>query len=291
MYGLDDSMFGDFKKVENYKLKNGEHKFRILPPFAEGQLYAFVRLHWMSNQDGSFKIPVRCLATKKAGAEEVCPICWQAKQMKDKAANLKATGDVENGQALEDRASNINARATYIWQILDNEGQHKVLSIGYRAHEALKQKVGFYWKQKKVNVTNPERNYKIYCNRTGQKAQTNYAFEVLDGPQDVRKIDVPELHNLNEIHETRSIEEMKKIAVDGFVTIKKKDDTELPTGNTESKPQETKAETPSQTETKQAEDKELEQSAAKVEAPPVEDSAPAETNPSFGGFTADDIPF
>lgn len=288
MYGLDDSMFGDFKSVESYKLKNGEHKIRLLPPYKQGALYAFVRLHWVSNQDGSFKIPVRCAASKKAGAEEVCPICWQVKQMKDKAANLKATGDAQNGQALEDRASNLNARATYIWQILDNEGQHKVLSLSYRAHEALKQKVGFFWKQKQVNITDPERNYRIYCNRTGQKAQTNYAFEVLDGPQDIRKIDVPELHNLDEIHELKSIEELKKIAVDGFITIQKKGDSELPDGSQEN----TQAESAPTNQVDQAkEEDELQKSAEKVAAPPIEDSVPANTNPSFGGFSADDIPF
>jgi hypothetical protein len=229
MYGLSDEMFGDFKKKESYKLKNGEHKIRILPPFAPNRLFAFHRVHWFPESQGQYNIPVKCLADRKKGSEEVCPACERTSKMKADAANLIATNQYAEGKELEETAVKLSAKATYLWQVLDPEGQHKLLSISYRAHEALKEVVGFWWRQKKVNVTNPERNYKIYCNRTGQKSQTNYAWQVLDGAQDIRKIDIPELWNLDEHFDITTFEEMANIVELGHVPSRKKTDASTTT--------------------------------------------------------------
>lgn len=290
MYGLSDEMFGGYQKKENYKLKNGEHKLRILPPYAPNKLYAFVRLHWYSNDQGQGRIPVRCLAPKKKGAEELCPACAKVAQMKGEAANLIATGNHAAGKELEEAAGNMAAKATYLWQILDNEGQHKLLSLSYRAHESLTQVVGFWWKQKQINITDPERNYKLYCNRTGQKAQTNYAWAVLDTPQDIRKIDVPELWDLDAHHEMKTLEEIQEIVRLGYVPSKKKDGAaSLPTD------QAAPANSPATPPVDNTGIQESAQAAAAPEnAAPETTHTPSQQTPGLGGvpnFTADDIPF
>jgi len=298
MHGLSDEMFGNFKKVENYKLKNGEHKFRILPPFAPNRLYAFVRLHWGFSNENNNMIPLRCLAGKKAGAEEVCPICKRHAEMVIESNNLNAQGKLKEGKEKLEEASKIGARATYIWQILTEEGQHKTMSLTYRAHEALMQKVGFWWKQKNINITDSNRNYKVYCNRTGQKAQTNYAFEVLDGAHDIRKIDVPELHDLDGVHKAKLNEELNKILDLGYIPSNKSNQPApqapasqapvqpAPQNNVSapSEPLHQASQPAPQASAPQAPAQpELNQGNAGVQAPTGEGS--------FGGFTSDDIPF
>lgn len=294
MYGLSDQMFGDFEKKPTYKLKNGEHKFRLLPPWEANKLYAFIRLHWIGDEQGKYKIPVRCPAPKKKGAEELCPICYVAQKMKNQAADMMATNKAVEGKELEERAGSMSAKATYLWQILNNEGQHEMLSLSYRAHESLMQKVGFFWKQKQINVTDPERNYKMYCNRTGQKAQTNYAFEVLDGQNDIRKIDLPTLWDLSDHHKVKPIEDLKKIAELGFVPSNKKKEDAQPNPKQDAQPNpEQDAQSTSTTEktTQQTTEPTTENKQAQAETTTPTNEAPATNQAGFGNFTADDIPF
>jgi len=294
MYGLNDEMFGSFKKVENYKLKNGEHKFRILPPFAPNKLYAFIRLHWGFSNENNNMIPIRCLASKKAGSEEICPICKKHSEMMIEGENLLAQGKLKEGNEKKEEASKIGARATYIWQLLTEEGQHKTMSLSYRAHEALMQKIGFWWKQKNTNVTDPNRNYKIYCNRTGQKAQTNYAFEVLDGAHDIRKIDVPELHDLDNVHTMKSEAELNNILRLGYIPSSKKSAPSAPA------PKEYNAKPAPQNDTTAPSEPLYQATQQQPQATQQQATVQPELNQatqtvanegSFGNFSTDDIPF
>ena len=223
-YGFSDDMFNQqgFERLAQYKLKNGQHKMRILPPYAKDRLYFKVDLHWgYSDQNGN-RYPVKCVG------ESICPICAEHKKTKARAEEMMANsgGDPQKVQAakeMEKRASDIRRKPTYIYQILDFNGEHKQLALGYRAHESIYKKIMFFWKEKQVNITDPNKNMMIYIDRSGNGAQTHYQVEVLENT--IKKIDVPKLCLLHEIHEDQEPEVLVEIVRTGFLpTNGKKED-------------------------------------------------------------------
>ena len=61
----------------------------------------------------------------------------------------------------------------------------------------------------------------IYIDRQGKGNQTNYQVEVLEDT--IKKIDVPKLAKLHELHQDRTYEELKKIVDTGFLPIRSSD--------------------------------------------------------------------
>ena len=176
-YGFDDGMFSAGTKIDFHGFKNGEHKFRILPPYAPGKLFLQVDLHWGFTDENGRKKALKC--TKYS--HKVCAICDEVDRLKGELETLKlrptATPEEKNEvlkliEAKESRISEIKKKPTYLWNILTEEGAQKVLQLSWNGHDPLMQKVKFYWEQKKINVTDPNHNYLIWCSRTGEKAKT-----------------------------------------------------------------------------------------------------------------------
>lgn len=221
IFGLSNEMFDSYQKVDIYKFKAGEHRWRFLPPYKPNQLFSQIPIHWGYQDTDDKTFPVRCLASTKKGWTD-CPICCEHQRMITEAAGLKSTGkeeDVKKAEVIEKRAGEIRRVATFNWQVLDDSGSHKVLSLTYNPNEGLKKKIGYWWKVKKVNVTDPERNYIIYCNKTGKGSQTNYQYEVEES--NIRKIEVPKLYDLDNIYEPVEYEVLKQIVETGFLPTKK----------------------------------------------------------------------
>ena len=222
-YGFDDEMFqGNFEKLEKYKFGNGIHKIRFLPPYKPKTLYCKVDLHWGYTDATGQSYPVKCIG------ENICPLCIEHKRMKGQAdeAMAHSGNDPEKRDAameLQKAAGNIRRKPTYIYQILDFNGNHKQINFTYKQHMAVYGNITFFWKEKKINVTDPAKNMIIYIDRQGKGNQTTYQIQILEDT--IKKIDVPKLVILHEIHKDQSLESMQEIVKTGFLPTngKKKD--------------------------------------------------------------------
>ena len=239
-YGFSDQMFAE-TKIDFHTFKNGEHRFRVLPPYAPDKLFHKLGIHWgYKDQSGGTKSLVCTLET-----HDTCPICDVVNAERDKHKQKKARVEELNAMlatADANQAAQINAeigrvkqeqedlyswisdfkrKPTYLWNIMTEEGGQKVLKLSYNGHEPLFNKIKFYWKERKINVSDPANNYLIWVSRTGQKAQTRYTYEVLDGS--VRPIEVPELTDLSKVYRVQSPEYLRQVVEQGFVATTGKD--------------------------------------------------------------------
>jgi hypothetical protein len=226
-YGFDDDMFSGSQKISFHSFKNGEHKFRVLPPFEKGRLFLQVDLHWGFTDENGRKKALRC--TKYS--HKACPICDEVDRIKGEVELLKTTipTSPDHKRELdkqiaekESRIGDIKKKPTYLWNILTENGEQKVLQLSWNGHDPLHQKIKFFWEQKKINVTDPRANYLIWVSRTGEKAKTRYQYEVLE--QTVRQLEgLKPLVDLTKVYKESSPAELKAIVSQGFVGMPTED--------------------------------------------------------------------
>jgi hypothetical protein len=222
-HGFDDGMFSNTQKIDFHGFKNGEHKFRILPPFAPGKLFHQVDLHWGFTDEAGKKKALRC--TKYS--HKTCAICDEVDRLKGEIELLKskpcATSDekTENDKMIVDketRIGDIKKKPTYLWNIVTENGEQKVLQLSWNGHDPLLQKVKFFWEQRKINVTDVNNNYLIFCSRTGLAVKTRYQYEVLE--QNIKKLEgLKPLIDLTVVYKESTPAELKAIVEQGFVGI------------------------------------------------------------------------
>lgn len=225
-YGFSDAMF-NATKIDFHSFKNGEHKFRVLPPYAQDKLFEKVDLHWGFTDINGAKKALKCTAW----THKKCPICDEVEKIKGEIELLKndTTSDkkyIEEQIAYkEKRMGEIKRKPTYLWNILTEEGQQKVLQLSWNGHDALWQKVSFFWKQRKINVTDLNNNYLMYCSRTGQNAKTRYQYEVLE--QYIRQVTLSSpLIDLSKVYQDRTPSELKEIVDQGYANQSETDPTD-----------------------------------------------------------------
>ena len=244
-YGFSDSMF-EGTKIDFHSFKNGEHRFRILPPYAPDKLFHKLGIHWgYKDQSGGAKALVCSLEE-----HGTCPICDLVNQQREIQKQLKAKQEELNAMlatASPEQQANIQAnlgqikqkmedvtayisehkrKPTYLWNIMNEEGAQKVLKLSYNGHEPLFNKIKFYWKERRINVTDPNKNLLMWVSRTGQKAQTRYTYEVLEGSEKVLQFN--ELTDLSKIYRSQSPQDLQQVVEQGYVatTGKTPDPTE-----------------------------------------------------------------
>lgn len=226
-YGFDDDMFSAGTKINFHGFKNGEHKFRVLPPYAPGKLFLQVDLHWGFTDENGRKKALKC--TKYS--HKTCAICDEVDKLKGQVELLKGLVPTSEDHKkeltkqitdLEARIGDIKKKPTYLWNIMLDSGEQKVLQLSWNGHDPLNQKVKFYWEQKKINVTDPRNSYGLWCSRTGEKAKTRYQYEVLD--QTVRALtDLKPLVDLGKVYKESTPQELKQIVDQGFVGLPSED--------------------------------------------------------------------
>lgn len=220
MFGFTDDMFSDTQRIKFHGFKNGEHRFRILPPFAKGQLYAQVDLHWGFTDENGAKKSLKC--TK--WTHKTCAICDEVDRIKGEIEMIKNNPSQfptieESNMAIEERekrVSDIKRKPTYLWNILTEDNLPKVLQLSWNGHEPLLNKVKFLWEQSRVNVTDPENSMQMWCSRTGQNAKTRYQYELIANSG--RKLEnIQTLIDLTKVYKDTTPAELKGIVERGYV--------------------------------------------------------------------------
>lgn len=211
-FGLSDDMFGG-TTIPFHAFKNGQHKFRLLPPYAQGKLVHKLSIHW-GLKDVNNKI--KALQCSK-DFENKCPICEMVEKLEKQKVAYEQAQRIGEAKALEKVIGDQKRKPTYLWNILTAEGEQKVLRLSWNGSDPLLNKVKFMWNEKKVNVTDPRANWLIYCERTGEAAKTRYVYEMLENA--VKPIEVPKLHNLEEIYKIYTYAELKGFVDAGQVGV------------------------------------------------------------------------
>lgn len=219
-FGFSDSMFNTMK-INFHTFKNGEHKFRVLPPFAQDKLFEKVDLHWGYTDMNGAKKALKCTQW----THKQCAICNEVEKLKGEIELLKQDVSTPDRKFIaeqivfkEKRMGDIKRKPTYLWNIQTEDGGMKVLQLSWNGHDALFQKVSFFWKQRKINVTDLNNNYLMFCSRTGQNAKTRYQYEVLE--QFVRKIELTSpLIDLSKVYADTTPSQLQEIVDQGCASV------------------------------------------------------------------------
>ena len=185
-HGFSDGMFDSQQKVKFHQFKNGEHNFRILPPFAKDKLYHQVDLHWGFLDANGQKKVLTCTKFQY----KTCAICDEADKLTEQVKMLEKAEPSQAGFSTKEeldiflgetkkKRDDIKRKSTYLWNIMV-DGTAKVLQLSWNGHEPLMNKVKFIWEKQKINVTDPNACQLMYCQRTGQSAQTRYTYELIN---------------------------------------------------------------------------------------------------------------
>lgn len=225
-FGFDDGMFSDTQKIKFHGFKNGEHRFRVLPPFAPGKLYHQVDLHWGYTDENGGKKAIMC--TKFS--HKTCAMCDEVDRLKSEVEMIKNNSASYNSieeanEAIKEkelRISDVKKKPTYLWNILTEDGGAKVLQLSWNGHEPLLNKVKFLWEVSKINITDLKNNQQMWCSRTGQNAKTRYQYELVGNSARALE-NVNELIDLTKVYKTTTPSEIKAIVERGYVGNAKED--------------------------------------------------------------------
>lgn len=219
-FGLTDDLFSDSQKIKFASFKNGEHQFRVLPPFAQGKLYHQVDLHWGFTDEQGRKKALTC--TKYS--HKTCPICDEADKLNGELKLMEAQAHTfsskEEYEALytekSKRYGEIKKKPTYLWNIINSENQVSVLQLSWNGHEPLLTKIKFLWQNNKIDVTNPENSQLLWCQRSGLGAKTRYVFELMQNSG--RKLEnIGQLVDLTKVYKQYLPTDLRMVLDRGFV--------------------------------------------------------------------------
>jgi hypothetical protein len=219
-FGFDDNMFNSLQKIKFVSFKNGEHRFRVLPPFAQGKLYHQVDLHWGYTDENNKKKALKCTKYEY----KTCAICDEADRAKAEYEMLEKnpqgfSSPEELKMAIDEkkkRHSDLKKKASYLWNIMADDGVPGVLQLSWNGHEQLLNKVKFLWEQSKINVTDINNNQQLWCSRTGMGVMTRYQFELIANSG--RKLEnITTLTDLTKVYKETTPAELKLIADRGYV--------------------------------------------------------------------------
>lgn len=225
-YGFTDDMFASSQRVNFHSFKTGQHKFRLLPPYAPGKMYEQIGLHWGFTDENNKVKALKC--TKFS--HKACPICDEVDRLNGQIEMIKTGATAyPNLKAAEEaiaeimkRVGDIKRKPTYLWNILTENGEQKVLSLSWNGHDPLHTKVKYFWEQKKINVTNPNENYLMFCERSGQAAKTRYVYEVLDNS--IKKLEgLSPLIDLSKVYRDYTPTELRDILEKGYAAAPTED--------------------------------------------------------------------
>jgi hypothetical protein len=166
-YDFSDDMFNASQRIQFHTFKTGDHYFRVLPPFAPNQLFYKVDLHWGFTDENGRKKVLKC--TKYT--HKMCPICDEVEKLTAEVDMMKKNPSGFNSNEeremligeKEKKIGDIKRKPTYLWSIVTNDGQAKVLQLSWNGHDPLWNKIKFLWENEKINVTNPSASHKLWC--------------------------------------------------------------------------------------------------------------------------------
>lgn len=174
-----DGMLGG-RQIKRFKVTDGSHIFRILPPFGtnhNGVPSRQIQLHWgYSKKDGT-KSPLPCSYPQ----EGHCPICDMVKSMTAEAEALYDTktkkGDKESYDRIMKDAGEYKVRRTYLLNAANKKGEIGILEIVKTPMEELVKLMKAYANKYGKNPVSLTQGLWFVFSRSGKGFDTEYEVE------------------------------------------------------------------------------------------------------------------
>jgi hypothetical protein len=167
---------GNRRDITRFKVTEGRHIFRILPPFGtnHGNVPSRqIQLHWgFFKKDGKTS-PIPGSYTH----EGYCPICERVREKEALAERVKAQGDEEQSKAILKDAGNIKVRRTYLLNAANKAGEVGILELTKTSIDALVDLMKQYQNKYGKNPVSLQTGIWFVFNRSGKGFNTKYSVE------------------------------------------------------------------------------------------------------------------
>ena len=184
---LGKAKFG-FTQKKYFKLKDGDSKFRILPPMGDladdGKWSMFYKVHYgYKNTKGKLRVFQSSLVVnRKTKMVEVPDAADQrVKDLKAKLEAAKAAGQkavVEKiGPLVSGQKPMYNVDSNHYMNVIDDQGNIGVLKLRHRAMEALKVQLSKL-REKGVDPLSVENGRYFVFTRSGNGLDTSFAVSI-----------------------------------------------------------------------------------------------------------------
>jgi len=206
--GMESNGRGPKRDIKRFKVTDGSHIFRILPPFGiDNQRKASrqIQLHWGYEKKDGKPSPLTCAYP----VDGVCPICIKNRELMAEAEEFKISGDMESFEATTEAANRIKAKRSFLLNAANKDGEVGVLEIVKTAHDQLVELMREYLNKYGKNPTSLKDGVWFVFSRSGKGFKTEYKVAInktmmtLDDGDQVEKVDRTALAaNIMENYET-----------------------------------------------------------------------------------------
>ena len=191
---LDGMQLGNKREINRFKITEGSHVYRILPPFGtdhQKKASKQIQVHWgFVKKDGS-PSPVAC----SYPTEGFCPVCDRVRELEAMAEKAKLLNNTEEAESLLKEASSIKVRRTYLLNASNKNGEIGMLEITKTAHDQMIELMREYLNKYGRNPTSLKDGCWFVFSRSGKGFKTEYKVAIskimvtLEDGDQVEKID------------------------------------------------------------------------------------------------------
>ena len=191
---LDGMASANRREIKRFKVTEGSHLYRILPPFGtdhQKRASRQIQLHWGYETSDGKKRPLVC----SYSTEGSCPICIKVKSLEEELKSLKDSGaDEEEIKELEQVISARRVKRSFLLNAANKEGEVGVLEIPKTAHDQLLDLMREQITKFAKNPTSLKDGVWFLFTRSGKGFKTEYKVAVnkaivkVDG-EDLERVD------------------------------------------------------------------------------------------------------
>lgn len=191
---LDGMASGNRREIKRFKVTEGSHLYRILPPFGtdhQKRASRQIQLHWGYMTSDGKKRPLVCSYQHEGS----CPICIKVKSMEEDLKALKDSGaDEDEIKELEQTISARRVKRSFLLNAANKEGEVGVLEIPKTAHDQLLDLMREQITKFAKNPTSLKDGVWFLFTRSGKGFKTEYKVAVnkaivkVDG-EDLERVD------------------------------------------------------------------------------------------------------
>lgn len=206
--GMGSNGRGPKRDIKRFKVTDGSHIYRILPPFGtdhQRKASRQIQLHWGYEKKDGKPSPLTCAYP----TDGVCPICIKNRDLITEAEQFKLDGDLESFDATMEAANRIKVRRSYLLNAANKDGEVGVLEIVKTAHDQLVELMREYLNKYGKNPTSLKDGVWFVFSRSGKGFKTEYKVAInktmitLEDGDQVEKVDrTPLAMNIQENYET-----------------------------------------------------------------------------------------
>jgi len=173
---LDGMNSSNRRDINRFKVTEGSHVYRILPPFGTNHKNVpsrKVELHWGFFKKDGKPSPVPC----SYATEGYCPICDKVKQMEALANRSKANGNEEECKAILEDASKIKSKRSFLLNAANKNGEVGILELTKTAIDQLVELMKQYQNKYGKNPVGLATGVWFVFSRSGKGFNTKYGVE------------------------------------------------------------------------------------------------------------------